>query len=293
MRGGGVVADNFGLRIGVEGEKQFKNALRDINRSFKVLGSEMNLVTSQFDKQDKSMEAITARNKVLNREIDEQKNKINTLKEALENSAASFGENDRRTQNWQIQLNNASATLNRLENELEDSTDEVKRLNREKLDKLVDGLKKAGEIAKNVLVAGLKAAAAAMAAIGAGALASGKWVKDSIAVYANFEDSMKQVQATMGLAGAEGEEAFKKLSDAAKEAGASTKFSASESAEALNYLALAGYDTDKAIAALPGVLTLAAAGGMDYSLCIGSCYRLHGGIGPSILRYERVYGHAR
>ena len=48
------MADNFGLRIGVEGEKEFKNALSDINRSFKVLGSEMNLGTSQFDKQDKS-----------------------------------------------------------------------------------------------------------------------------------------------------------------------------------------------------------------------------------------------
>ena len=46
------MADNFGLKIGVEGEKEFKNALRDINRSFKVLGSEMNLVTSQFDKQE-------------------------------------------------------------------------------------------------------------------------------------------------------------------------------------------------------------------------------------------------
>ncbi len=46
------MADNsFGLKIGIEGEKEFKNALREINQSFKVLGSEMNLVTSQFDKR--------------------------------------------------------------------------------------------------------------------------------------------------------------------------------------------------------------------------------------------------
>lgn len=44
---------NFGLKIGVEGEKEFKNVLRDINQSFKVLGSEMKLVESQFDRQDK------------------------------------------------------------------------------------------------------------------------------------------------------------------------------------------------------------------------------------------------
>lgn len=254
---------DFGLKIGIEGERQFKNALREINQSFRVLGSEMKLVSSEFDKNDKSIQAITARNNQLNKEIDAQKEKVSTLEKALSNAAASFGENDRRTLSWQTQLNNANAELNNMERELKESQEEVKRLNREKLDKLVGGLKQAGEIAGKTLVAGLKAAAAAMAAIGAGAVATGKWIKDSLNVYADYEDSMKQVQATMGLTGVEGEEAFKKLSEAAKEAGASTRFSASEPADALNYLALAGYDAEQAIDALPGVLTLAAAGGMD------------------------------
>ena len=63
------MADNFGLKIGVEGEKEFKKALADINQSFKVLGSEMKLVSSQFDKNDKSVQALSARNNVLNKEI--------------------------------------------------------------------------------------------------------------------------------------------------------------------------------------------------------------------------------
>src|SRR5690625_1547359 len=260
---GGDNLSDFGLKIGIEGEKQFKNALREINQSFRVLGSEMKLVSSEFDKNDKSIQAITARNNQLNKEIDAQKEKVSTLEKALTNAAASFGENDRRTLSWQTQLNNANAELNNMERELKESQEEVKKLNREKLDKLVGGLKQAGEIAGKTLVAGLKAAAAAMAAIGAGAVATGKWIKNSLNVYADYEDSMKQVQATMGLTGVEGEEAFKKLSEAAKEAGASTRFSASESADALNYLALAGYDAEQAIDALPGVLTLAAAGGMD------------------------------
>jgi len=112
------VADNFGLKIGIEGEKEFKNAIREINQSFKVLGSEMNLVASQFDKQDKSVEAVAARNKILNKEIDAQKEKIATLEKALANAASSFGETDRRTQSWQIQLNNAKAELNKMEHEL-------------------------------------------------------------------------------------------------------------------------------------------------------------------------------
>ena len=101
------MADSFGLKIGLEGEKEFKKALADINQSFKVLGSEMKLATSQFDKNDKSVEALAARNKVLRKEIDEQTTKIDTLRKALQNAATSFGESDRRTQNWQIQLNNA------------------------------------------------------------------------------------------------------------------------------------------------------------------------------------------
>lgn len=257
------MADNFGLKIGVEGEREFKKSLREINQSFRVLGSEMKLVTSEFDRNDKSIKAITSRNAVLNKEIDAQKDKVATLEKALANAAESFGENDRRTLAWQTQLNNANAELNNLERELKDSQEEVKKLNREKVEKLVNGLKTAGEIAGKVLVAGLKAAAAAMAAIGTGAVASGKFIKDSLNVYADYEDAMKQVQATMGLTGEEAEQAFNKLSQAAKYAGASTRFSASESAEALNYLALAGYDAEQAIDALPGVLTLAAAGGMD------------------------------
>ena len=112
------MSDNFGFKIGVEGEKEFKSALQDIRQTFKVLGSEMNLVASQFDKQDKSVAAVTARNTVLNKEIDAQKEKIGLLEKALQNASTSFGENDRRTQNWAVQLNNAKAKLNGMEREV-------------------------------------------------------------------------------------------------------------------------------------------------------------------------------
>ena len=78
----------------------------------------MALVTSQFDKNDKSVSALAARNTVLNKEIEAQKGKVETLKSALDNAVTSFGENDRRTQNWQIQLNKAQAELNGMEREL-------------------------------------------------------------------------------------------------------------------------------------------------------------------------------
>ena len=128
------MADNFGLKIGIEGEKEFKKALSEINQSFKVLGSEMKLVSSQFDKNDKSVQALSARNTVLNKEIEAQKNKVETLRAALRNAADSFGENDRRTQNWQIQLNNAEAALNSMERELSDNERAIEALSQEETD---------------------------------------------------------------------------------------------------------------------------------------------------------------
>ena len=135
------MADNFGLKIGVEGEKEFKKALAEINQTFKVLGSEMNLVASQFDKQDKSVEALSARNRVLNQEIDTQRQKISTLQQALENATNSFGENDRRTKQWQTQLNNAQAALNDMERELAQ--------NERAIDELGDELEQSGDQADN------------------------------------------------------------------------------------------------------------------------------------------------
>jgi chromosome segregation ATPase len=115
------MSDSFGLRIGVEGERDFRAALQNINQAFKVLGSEMQLVTSQFDKNDKSIGALTSRNTVLNKEIEAQRDKVSTLRAALDNASASFGESDKRTQNWQIQLNRAQAELNGMERELRDN----------------------------------------------------------------------------------------------------------------------------------------------------------------------------
>ena len=194
------MADDFGLKIGLEGEKEFKKALSEINQSFKVLGSEMKVVQSQFDKNDNSVEALTARNQVLNKEIEAQKQKIETLRSALANAAESFGENDRRTQQWQIQLNNATATLNDMERELDrnnaalddaeremddvaDSADDMG----EEIDEAADSADKSkakfeslGSVLKGI---GATMGAVAVAA-GAAAVSLGKEV---IAAYADYE----------------------------------------------------------------------------------------------------------
>ena len=111
-----------------------------------------------------------------------------------------------------------------------------------------------GSITKTVAAA-TAAAASAVGAIGIAAINTGR----------EFEGAMSQVAATMLLdrTTAEGQKAFETLENAARECGANTAFSATEAAEALNYLALAGYDADKAATALPTVLKLAGAGAME------------------------------
>ena len=125
------MADDFGLKIGLEGEKEFKKALTEINQSFKVLGSEMKLVESQFSKNDSSAEALAARHRVLTDQVEAQRKKVEMLKQGLANAAESFGENDRRTQAWQIQLNNAQAALNGMERELADNESAMDALGKE------------------------------------------------------------------------------------------------------------------------------------------------------------------
>lgn len=118
----------LGLKIGLEGEREFKKAIADINREMRVLGSEMKVVASQFGKNATDADALTARNQVLGKEIEAQRSKIQALKAALDNASASFGQSDSRTQNWRIQLNNATATLNDMERELSENTSKIDQL---------------------------------------------------------------------------------------------------------------------------------------------------------------------
>ena len=93
---------------------------------------------------------------------------------------------------------------------------------------------------------------------GVGTAAAGFAIK----VGSGFESAMSQTQAIFGITDKMSDE-YKKLEDTAREYGKTTQYSASESADALKYMALAGWDVEQATSALPGVLNLAAAASMD------------------------------
>ena len=129
-------------------------------------------------------------------------------------------------------------------------------------DELADSLKDAGDAADDASggFTVMKGVLADLVADGIrtaiGALKD--FVKESIEVGKNFDASMSNVAA---LSGATGDE-LQMLRDTAKEFGASTQFSASQAADAIGYMALAGWDAEQSASALGGVLDLAAASGM-------------------------------
>ena len=127
-------------------------------------------------------------------------------------------------------------------------------------EKGLDNAKKEANSVGSKIGGGLNKAAQ----IGAAALATATTAAAGFAVSAvqagqSFDSSMSQVAATMGKSVDE----IADLRDFAQEMGATTAFSATQAADALNYMALAGYDADKSMQMLPTVLDLAAAGGMD------------------------------
>lgn len=95
----------------VTGEEKLRRAITEINNGAKVLKSEMNKLTAEYDGNTDSAEFLTQKYDILERQMLTQKDKVEALKKAVADSAEAYGEADSRTQNWIIQLNNAEAAL--------------------------------------------------------------------------------------------------------------------------------------------------------------------------------------
>lgn len=95
----------------VTGEEKLRRAITEINNGAKVLKSEMNKLTAEYDGNTDSAEFLTQKYDILERQMLTQKDKVAALKQAVADSAEAYGEADSRTQNWIIQLNNAEAAL--------------------------------------------------------------------------------------------------------------------------------------------------------------------------------------
>lgn len=115
----------IGTQIKLDGEREFRKALADINAGLRVTASELMLVTAKYSDNATSVQALTDKNDVLEKRIYSQTEKIAKLREALEASAREYGESDTKTMKWQVSLNKAEAELVKMEKDLEENSKEL------------------------------------------------------------------------------------------------------------------------------------------------------------------------
>ncbi|EOS9587390.1 phage tail tape measure protein [Staphylococcus pseudintermedius] len=252
---------NMVIRVDLDGAG-FNKGIAGLNRQMRMVSREMSANLSQFGRYDKSLEKSRLKVDGLTKRQQLQTQKVKELKAQYNRLSAETGENSAKTQAAASKYNEAYAKLNLYERELQEATNEMKRMETQQRAlntsmgnlgaKLSNWGPKLQEIGRNMQSIGRSMSLYVTAPVVAG---FGAAVKKSI----DFDDSMRKVKATSGATSGE----FQQLRDKALEMGAKTKFSASQSAEALNYMALAGWDTKEMMTGIDGVMQLAAASGED------------------------------
>lgn len=115
----------IGNAITITGEKEYKQAIADINVSLRTLKTEMGLVSEKYAENADSVDALSAKGDILSRQIEEQRKKVDAARAALEKSAEVYGESDTRTQKWQQSLNGAETDLLKMERALRDNNSQL------------------------------------------------------------------------------------------------------------------------------------------------------------------------
>ena len=242
------MAVDIGPKIGIDGEAEYRKKINEIISQAKTLSSEMKKLESSFDSEGKSIKENNEKKKLLNEQIKVQEERVKELNAMLEKSKEVYGENSTQTNKWQQAVNNAETELNNLKKTLSSLPSSLQIVGA-KMQEVGNKMKSVGASMSQV---GSTMTTRVTAPIVAGLTSCIKTTMD-------FDAEMSKVAAISGATGAD----FDALRDKAIEMGNSTKFSATESAEAMEYMAMAGWKTEQIMDGLGGVMDLAAASGED------------------------------
>ena len=176
------MAADIGPKIGIDGEKEFRDALKSMGQQLKTLGTEMTAVTSAFDVDNDSQKKLTAQSDVLNRQLEIQQQRLGEVQKALDYAKANYSENSSEVQRWQQALNNATADLNRTKSGIESINEEMKN---------TSIVSQFGGALKSGLAVAAKAAAAATAAAAGAVIAL---TKSAVENYGEYEQLVGGVE---------------------------------------------------------------------------------------------------
>ena len=130
---------NINTKFTLSGEKEYKQAISEIGSGMKVLDAEMRKVTSAYGKNADSAKLLGQQNDILQRQIYSQTEKIRYMQEALKKSVKKTGESSKATMAWQASLQNATAKLNDLNNQMRENE---KRMEGEKEQKYRENIER-------------------------------------------------------------------------------------------------------------------------------------------------------
>lgn len=245
---------NLKTRISLD-SAQFEQSMAGINRQLRGLKQEQKAVTSSGTGFARGVEELRSKSDVLNRTLNVQRTRVEELRRRYEESRKATGDNSKETQNANTTYQRAKAEMNKTENALKGITAEIERQTNP-WNKLSRNMDTAGrsmqDFGRGMTTFGrgmITRVTLPVVGLGAAALKVGM----------DFEEGMSKVQA---ISGATGEE-LSELRGQARELGASTRFSATEAAAGMEFLAMAGFETNQIMSAMPGLLDLAASSGMD------------------------------
>lgn len=243
-----VTADRIkGITIEIGGDTTgLKEALSSVNKEISSTQSQLKDVERLLKLDPGNTELLTQKQRLLNESVEATREKLEALKNAEEQVQKQFEAGEIGVEQYEglkREIIETEEKLKNLEKQAASSNVELQKIGAIG-DKLQDTGEKISDVGKKFLpVTG------AVTALGAAA----------VKTTADFDAAMSKVSSVSGATGAD----LEALRDKAREMGSKTKFSASEAAEAMNYMAMAGWKTSDMLGGIEGIMNLAAASGED------------------------------
>ena len=229
-----------------------KTKIADCKSQYETLTKRLK---NQQDQQEKLKEKIAAVTESYNasiKAVGEDAEETQKLKKELEETTTAFEENEQQIKQTEKALEKQTETVTKNKTALANMQIELRNNNEQMAKQGFESYaQKAGKVSGALQAVGQKAMYVTAAVAGIGTA--------SVKTAADFEAQMSKVKA---LSGATAEET-NKLTEAAREWGRNTKYSATEAGQAFEYMALAGWDTESMLDGIGGILNLAAASAMD------------------------------
>ncbi len=240
-----------------------KAGLNTANKLIRESRTQFDAAATGLDKYSDAQKIAQEKIKSLNQIIPIQEEKVKRLAENYQKELANgLKETSNRAIDLRTQLNREQTALEKSKAELKQQTAALEDLENAS-DKAGDGIEEVGQQAEKTSkgFTVLKGALANLVSQGfSKAISAAKDItKQLVNVGMTFDSAMSQVGAVSGAT----EEELARLTEKAKEMGSTTKFTASEAADAFNYMAMAGWKTEEMISGIDGILNLAAASGSD------------------------------